>query len=95
MNLLIDTKGPLVFNAAQTKRGSISADGDQNLIDAIHFITSRVWADEKGQNKAGSILMQDQVMYSAREVQKGDARPGGYVVTGGSRRYCRNHGIWS
>lgn len=83
MNLLIDTRSPLVFNAAQRKRGSISADGDQNIKDAITYITSRVWSDENGRNKAGTILMQDQVMYSSREVQKGDARPGGYVVTGG------------
>jgi hypothetical protein len=83
MNLLIDTKSPLVFNAAQRKRGSISADGDQNIKDAITFITSRVWSDEQDRSKVGAILMQDQIMYSSREVQKGDARPGGYVVTGG------------
>jgi L-asparaginase len=83
MNLLIDTPAPLVFNAAQRKRGSISADGDQNIKDAITYITSRVWSDEQGRNKVGSILLQDQMMYSTREVQKGDARPGGYVVTGG------------
>ncbi|WP_221390994.1 asparaginase domain-containing protein [Dyadobacter sp. NIV53] len=83
MNLLIDTKSPMVFNAAQRKRGSISADGDQNIKDAITYITSKVWADENGNNKVGSVMIQDQMVFSTREVQKGDARPGGYVVTGG------------
>ncbi len=83
MGLVIDTEEPLVFNAAQRMRGLISADGDQNIIDGINYIISEVWADDAGKNKTGSVMIQDQVIYSTREVQKGDARPGGYVVTGG------------
>ena len=83
MSLLIDTEKPMVFNAAQRKRGLVSADGDQNIIDGINYITSGVWANEEGKNKVGAVLVQDQVLYSTREVQKGDARPGGYVTTGG------------
>tara|TARA_Y100001980_G_C14556896_1_gene352675 strand:+ start:59538 stop:61298 length:1761 start_codon:yes stop_codon:yes gene_type:complete len=83
MGLLIDTEAAMVFNAAQRMRGLVSADGDQNIIDGVNFINSEVWADEAGRNKTGSVMIQDQVIYSTREVQKGDARPGGYVVTGG------------
>lgn len=83
MELLIDTDKPMVFNAAQRKRGLVSADGDQNIVDGIHYITSKVWADREGKNKAGAVLIQAQVIFSAREVQKGDAKPGGYVTTGG------------
>jgi len=83
MGLLIDSKVPLVFNAAQRMRGLVSADGDQNIIDGINYITSGVWADENGVSRVGSVMIQDQIIFSSREVQKGDARPGGYVTTGG------------
>ncbi|MEK6482426.1 asparaginase domain-containing protein [Catalinimonas sp. 4WD22] len=83
MSLLIDTDKPLVFNAAQRKRKSLSADGDRNIIDAIDYITSGVWKSEEGKNLAGSSLIQAQTIYAVREVQKADARPGGYEVTGG------------
>jgi hypothetical protein len=42
-----------------------------------------VWADENGRNRAGMVLVQEQQIFAARDVQKGDARPGGYVTTGG------------
>jgi hypothetical protein len=61
----------------------ISNDGPKNLVDSVEFITSRVWADESGSNRAGLVLIQEQQIFAAREVQKGDARPGGYVATGG------------
>ncbi|WP_375584411.1 asparaginase domain-containing protein [Cyclobacterium xiamenense] len=83
MGLLIDSKSPLVFNAAQRMRGLVSADGDQNIIDGIQYIASGVWAGDDGASKVGSVMIQDQTIFSSREVQKGDAKPGGYVVTGG------------
>src|SRR5690606_12870722 len=46
-------------------------------------ILSDQWADTEGRNQLGAVLLVDQVLYSSREVQKGDARPGGYVATGG------------
>src|SRR3989442_8080185 len=61
----------------------ISNDGDKNLADSTEFIVSRVWADEAGNNRVGVVLIQDQRIFSARDVQKADARPGGYTVTGG------------
>ncbi len=83
LNLLIDTTRPICGNAAQRAHGMISADGPKNIVDSIDYIASRVWADDEGRNLAGAVLIQEQRIFAARAVQKGDARPGGYVATGG------------
>ena len=83
LHLLIDTTLPICGNAAQRTHGQVSEDGSKNLIDSVEYIASRVWADEQGRNRAGAVLIQEQQIFAAREVQKGDARPGGYVATGG------------
>ncbi len=83
LNLLLDVTVPLVGCAAQRTHGQLSNDGDRNLVDAVAYLVSRVWADEAGRNRAGVVLMQEQQIFAARDVQKGDARPGGYVTTGG------------
>ena len=57
--------------------------GDKNLVDSTQYIVSRVWADDAGRNRVGVVLIQDQRIFSARDVQKADARPGGFTVTGG------------
>jgi L-asparaginase len=82
-NLLIDTTIPICGNAAQRPQGEISNDGPKNITDSVEYIASRVWADEKGRNRAGVIVLQEQRFFAAREVMKVDARPGGYVATGG------------
>ncbi len=82
-NIILDTSLPIVGNAAQRAHGQISNDGPKNIVDAVDYIASRVWADEAGRNRAGMVLIQEQQIFAAREVQKGDARPGGYVATGG------------
>src|SRR5262249_33622585 len=41
------------------------------------------WADGAGRTGGGVVLVQDQQVFAARDVQKADARPGGYVATGG------------
>jgi len=74
---------PICGNAAQRPNGQISNDGPKNIVDSVAYITSRVWADEAGKNRAGMVLVQEQRIFSARDVQKADARPGGYVTTGG------------
>ena len=61
----------------------IGNDGDKNLLDSTEFIASGVWADESGRNRLGVVLIQDQRIFAARDVQKADARPGGFTVTGG------------
>ena len=82
-NLLLDTSLPICGNAAQRAHGEISCDGPWNIVDSVSYIISRVWADNQGRNRTGMVLIQDQQIFSARDVQKGDARPGGYVATGG------------
>jgi L-asparaginase len=82
-NLLIDATLPICCNAAQRTQGQTSADGPANLVDSVRFIRSRVWADEKGRNRCGVVVLQDQQLFAAREVTKVDARPGGYVAAGG------------
>jgi L-asparaginase len=83
LNLLVDTTLPICGNASQRPHGQLSNDGDKNIVDSVDYIVSRVWADETGRNRAGVVLVQDQQVFAARDVQKADARPGGYVVTGG------------
>jgi L-asparaginase len=82
-NLMIDTTVPICCNSAQRPHGEISNDGPKNLTDSVEYIASRVWADAQGRNRAGVIVLQEQQIFAAREVMKVDARPGGYVATGG------------
>ena len=81
--MLLDTTVPICGNSAQRPHGEISNDGPKNLTDSVEYIASRVWADENGRNRAGVIVLQEQQIFAAREVMKVDARPGGYVATGG------------
>lgn len=83
LNLVVDTKLPIALNSAHRNRGLVSADGDGNILNSIDYILSGVWADETGKDKIGAVMVQDEMMYAAREVEKGDAHPGGYVATGG------------
>jgi len=82
-SLLIDTTKPVCANASQRYVGQISNDGPKNVADTVNWLTSRVWADDQGRNIVGAIMAQDQRVYAARDVAKVDARPGGYVPTGG------------
>jgi L-asparaginase/Glu-tRNA(Gln) amidotransferase subunit D len=80
---MVDTSLPIAANSAHRNRGEISPDGDGNIVQSINYILSKVWAGENGKNQLGTVMVQDEVIYSAREVEKGDAHPGGYVATGG------------
>ena len=82
-NLALEVSIPICGNASQRYHGAISADGPKNLADSVEWIVSRVWADEQGRNLPGAVMVQDQRVFGAREVAKVDARPGGYVATGG------------
>ncbi len=82
-NLLIDTAKPISCNAAQRPQGQISADGPANIFDSVRYIASEIWKDSAGGNRCGTVVIQEQQIFAAREVQKVDARPGGYVATGG------------
>jgi L-asparaginase len=83
LGLLIDTTVPISGNASQRPHGAASNDGDRNIIDSVDYIVSRIWADADGRNSVGAVVIQDERIFTAREVQKADARPGGYIATGG------------
>jgi hypothetical protein len=83
LNLLIDTYVPIVGNSSQRPHGAIGNDGDRNLVDSVDYITSKIWADEGGRDCVGAVAILDEQIFTARDVQKADARPGGYVATGG------------
>jgi len=83
LNLLIDTAVPIVGNSSQRPHGAIGNDGDRNIVDSVDYITSRIWADENGRDCIGAVAILDEQIFTARDVQKADARPGGYIATGG------------
>jgi L-asparaginase/Glu-tRNA(Gln) amidotransferase subunit D len=83
LSLLVDTDALICGVSAQRSHQQVSADGPKNISDAVTFIASRLWLDEAGKNRLGAVLLSDQQVFSARDVQKGDARPGGYLSTGG------------
>jgi L-asparaginase len=83
LNLLIDTTLPIVGNSSQRPHGAIGNDGDRNIVDSVDYITSRIWADEDGRDCVGAVAILDEQIFTARDVQKADARPGGYIATGG------------
>ena len=83
LNLLIDTTMPIVGNSSQRPHGAIGNDGDRNIVDSVDYITSRIWADENGRDGVGAVAILDEQIFTSRDVQKSDARPGGYIATGG------------
>ncbi len=82
-NLVLDSVVPLVGHSAQRPHGTLSADGDRNIVDGVGYLTSGVWDDGSGFDQLGVVMIVDEVIFSAREVAKTDARPGNYVATGG------------
>ncbi len=83
LNLLIDTAVPICGNSSQRPHGAIANDGDRNIVDSVDYIASRIWADENGRDCVGAVAILDEQIFTSRDVQKSDARPGGYVATGG------------
>ncbi len=83
LNLVLDVTVPICGNASQRYHGETSNDGPRNLIDSVHYISSRCWIDSEGRNRGGAVLVQDQRVFAAREVVKVDARPGGFAASGG------------
>lgn len=83
LNLVIGTTKPLIGNCSQYGHGVFGNDGDHNLVQSATYIASRVWADASGHDRVGAVMIQNGQVFTAREVQKADARPGGYVAYGG------------
>ena len=42
-----------------------------------------MWKDANGIDRVGAVMIQEEQVFASRDVQKGDDRPGGYVVTSG------------
>lgn len=82
-NLLLDIAVPLVGHVAQRPHGTLSCDGDRNIVNGVDYITSGAWTSGDGDDAVGVVLIADQLVYTAREVAKTDARPGNYEATGG------------
>lgn len=82
LGLLIDTTVPIVGNSSQRTHGMLSNDGDRNIVDAVDYILSGVWQDTEGLDRVGAVMLQEEQIFTARDVQKEDDRPGGYVATG-------------
>ena len=83
LSLMVDTPLPITLNSAHRNRGEISPDGDGNIEQSINYILSKVWAGADGRDQVGAVMVQDEIIYTGRDVEKGDAHPGGYVATGG------------
>src|SRR5580765_1817999 len=49
----------------------------------LEYLISHVWAGGDGNDDIGAVVIQEKQVFAARDVQKADARPGGYVATGG------------
>ena len=92
LNLMVDTRVPIVANAAQRPNRSLSADGPRNIVDSVDYIVSRVWSDAQGNNELGAVMVQDEQIFAARQVQKSDARPGWICCGGWPWRDPRHHG---
>ena len=82
LNLLVDSRLPISGNAAQRAHGLVGNDGDRNIIDSVDYILSGVWADRQGRDEVGAVMVQDEQIFTARQVEKQDARPGGYRAAG-------------
>ena len=83
LNLLIDTTVPISGNSTQTAHQALGNDGDRNILSSVEYILSGIWKDADGKDKIGAVMIQEQRVITAREVQKSDDRPGGYLPTGG------------
>jgi len=83
LGLVIDTTVPIIGNSSQRTHGMLSNDGDRNIVDSVDYILSGVWKDGGGKDRVGAVMIQEEQIFTARDVQKGDDRPGGYVTTGG------------
>lgn len=78
LNLMLDVTVPVVACA-----GNIGSAGRVNIVDAVTYLRSRIWADAEGKDRIGVVAVQDERIFTAREVHKLDDRPGGYAAAGG------------
>ena len=80
LNLLVDSRLPISGNAAQRAHGLVGNDGDRNIIDSVDYILSGVWADRQGRDAVGAVMVQDEQIFTARQVERN--RMPGRAATG-------------
>lgn len=83
LNLLIDSECLIVGTAAQRPNHRLSADGPQNMVDAVDLVLSDAWRDSPGRNRTGAVIVMDQQILASREAIKVAPRPGGFTTAGG------------
>lgn len=83
LNLLLDTDKPVAATASHRPHFVLGNDGDRNIVDAVDYILSDCFRDRRGRDMIGVVVVEGEWLFAARDVQKADARPGGYVTTGG------------
>ncbi|TDE00708.1 hypothetical protein E1269_24860 [Jiangella asiatica] len=84
LTLVLDTEVPIVGCAStEWPHGCLGATGDRNLVHAVEYLRSGIWRDHQGRDRLGAVLVDAERVLLARDVQKADARPGGFGVTGG------------
>jgi L-asparaginase/Glu-tRNA(Gln) amidotransferase subunit D len=82
LNLITDTSLPIVGTVAQRPHRGLSADGPANIVHAVDYVISRRWAGDDDKDHLGAVLIEAEKIIASRQVQKTDARPGGYTATG-------------
>ena len=82
LNIITDTTKPIVGVAAQRSHRALSPDGPRNIVDAVDYVLSKKWTNADGKDRLGAVLIEAETIIASRQVQKSDARPGGYIATG-------------
>jgi hypothetical protein len=75
--LLLDIDVPLICTG-----GNIGPPSKRNVVDAVAYIASGIALDENDRDRVGVVAVIDEMIISARELQKADERPGGFIATG-------------
>ena len=73
LQLLVKSSKPVVIANSQRRHGTMSNDGDKNLIDSILVVLS------PGAVGKGVLVVHNQTISSGREVLKTSGRPGAYL----------------
>lgn len=73
LHLLVKSEKPIVLTNSQHRHGTVSNDGDKNLLDSVSVVLS---PEASGK---GVLLVSNQTINSAREVLKTSVRPDAFV----------------
>ena len=52
----------------------LSNDGDRNIVDSVDYIASGIWKNADGLDQVGAVMIQEEQVFTARDVEKGDDR---------------------